>query len=244
MGFDALKERVCAANRAIGRTGLAILTWGNASEADRAAGVFAIKPSGVDYDALTPEDVVVVSIETGERIEGKLNPSSDTPTHACLYRGFASVGGIVHTHSRCATAWAQAKRTIPCLGTTHADRFYGSVPCTRELSEAEVKGDYELHTGKAIVDHFKKYGIVPARMPAALVAGHGPFVWGADAADAVTCGVTLEAIAEMAWRTLSLAPNQAPIEDVLLDKHFLRKHGADAYYGQGNGIRRSPPGSG
>jgi L-ribulose-5-phosphate 4-epimerase len=223
---------VCEANREISRTGLALLTWGNASEADRDAGVFAIKPSGVAYDALSPEDIVVVSIETGEKVEGDMNPSSDSVSHAELYRAFKSVGGIVHTHSTCATAWAQAHKGIPCFGTTHADHFYGEVPCTRLLTREEVGGAYELNTGKVIVEHFTQHGLDPDQMPAVLVASHAPFVWGANAAAAVTCGVTLEEVARMALKTCSLAPNLPAIDDYLLDKHFLRKHGTDAYYGQ------------
>ncbi len=232
MSHVDLKTRVCEANREISRTGLALLTWGNASEADRDAGVFAIKPSGVAYDALSPEDIVLVSIETGEKVEGDMNPSSDSASHAELYRAFKSVGGIVHTHSTCATAWAQAHRGIPCFGTTHADHFYGEVPCTRLLTREEVGGAYELNTGKVIVEHFTQHGLDPVQMPAVLVASHAPFVWGANAAAAVTCGVTLEEVARMALKTCNLAPNVPAIDDYLLDKHFLRKHGTDAYYGQ------------
>ena len=232
MSHVDLKTRVCEANREISRTGLALLTWGNASEADRDAGVFAIKPSGVAYDALSPEDIVVVSIETGEKVEGDMNPSSDSVSHAEIYRAFTSVGGVVHTHSTCATAWAQAHRGIPCLGTTHADHFYGEVPCTRLLTREEVGGAYELNTGKVIVEHFTQHGLDPVQMPAVLVASHAPFVWGANAAAAVTCGVTLEEVARMALKTCNLAPNVPAIDDYLLDKHFLRKHGTDAYYGQ------------
>jgi L-ribulose-5-phosphate 4-epimerase len=232
MGFEILKERVCAANKEIGRTELAILTWGNASEVDRVAGVFAIKPSGVDYGALTPDDIVIVSLETGEKVEGELNPSSDTPSHWHLYRVFPDIGGIVHTHSAKATAWAQAKRNIPAFGTTHADYFYGPVPCTRELTREEVEAEYELNTGKVIEEHFVQNGIEPLQMPAVLVACHGPFVWGADAAKAVECGITLEEVAGMALNSLALNPALAAMEPYLLDKHFLRKHGATAYYGQ------------
>ncbi|NQU41631.1 MAG: L-ribulose-5-phosphate 4-epimerase AraD [Lentisphaerae bacterium] len=232
MGYEALKQRVCEANKAISRAGLAILTWGNASEVDRAAGLFAIKPSGVDYDVLTPDDIVLVSVESGERVEGELSPSSDSATHAELYRCFAGVGGIVHTHSCAATAWAQARRGIPCLGTTHADHFYGEVPCTRALTREEVEGAYELNTGKVIVAHFEKHGLDAAQMPAVLVACHGPFVWGTNAAAAVTSGITLEEVARMAQLTFELAPEVGPVDDHLLDKHFLRKHGAEAYYGQ------------
>lgn len=232
MKYDALKARVCAANKEISRTGLAILTWGNASEVDRAAGVFAIKPSGVDYNSLTPDDIVIVSLETGEKVEGALNPSSDTPTHWWLFRSFPSLGGIVHTHSAQATAWAQAMRDIPTFGTTHADYFYGDVPCTRELTKEEVSTDYELNTGKVIVEHFKKNKIDSAQIPAVLVASHAPFVWGKNAAKAVENGIVLEAVAGMAFNSLALNPSLQAVPQYLLDKHFLRKHGATAYYGQ------------
>lgn len=233
MGFDELKNRVCAANREISRTGLAILTWGNASEVDREAGVFAIKPSGVDYAELTPADIVIVSLETCEKIEGKLNPSSDTPTHWWLFKSFPTLGGIVHTHSAKATAWAQAKRGIPVFGTTHADYFYGEVPCARELTSDEIAADYELNTGKVIVEHFQKNKIDPAQMPGVLVAGHGSFVWGKGAAHAVENGIILEEVAGMAMNSLALNPALCAVSDYLLDKHFLRKHGDGAYYGQG-----------
>lgn len=232
MGYDVLKQRVCAANKEISRVQLAMLTWGNASEVDREAGVFAIKPSGVDYDRLTPEDIVIVSLETGEKLEGRLNPSSDTPAHWWLFRSFAGIGGIVHTHSARATAWAQAKRGIPTFGTTHADYFYGDVPCARELTPQEVENDYELNTGKVIVEHFQRNSIDPAQMPAVLVASHAPFVWGKDAARAVETGVVLEAVAGMAMNSLALNPSLSAVPDYLLDKHFLRKHGANACYGQ------------
>lgn len=230
--FDELKNRVCEANREICRCGLAVLTWGNASEADREEGVFAIKPSGVDYADLNPNDIVIVSLETGEKVDGELTPSSDTPTHLHLYRSFPTIGGIVHTHSPKATAWAQAERSIPCFGTTHADHFYGPVPCTRELTKAEVESDYELNTGRVIAEHFKEQGLNPDQIPAVLVAGHAPFVWGRDVAAAVKCGITLEEVAGMASASLALRPGLAPVKPYLLDKHFLRKHGENAYYGQ------------
>ncbi len=234
MGYDALKTRVCAANKEISRTGLAILTWGNASEVDREAGVFAIKPSGVDYDNLTPDDVVICSLETGEKIEGTLNPSSDTPTHWWLFKSFPTLGGIVHTHSAQATAWAQAKKKVPTFGTTHSDYFYGDVPCTRELTNEEVAGDYELNTGRVIVEHFEQNEIDPAQMPAVLVSSHAPFVWGKNAAQAVENGIVLEEVAGMAMSSLALNPVLEAVPRYLLDKHFLRKHGAGAYYGQGD----------
>jgi len=232
MNYDELKARVCTANRKIGRAGLAVLTWGNASEADRDAGVFAIKPSGVNYEKLIPNDIVIVSLETGEKVEGKMNPSSDTPTHWHLYRVFPTIGGIVHTHSAGATAWAQAKKSIPILGTTHADFFYGPVPCTRELTQEEVTEEYELNTGKVIEEHFVLHGINPLQMPAVLVACHGPFVWGADAAHAVECGIALEEVAGMALNTLRVNPGLRTVEQYLINKHFFRKHGENAYYGQ------------
>ncbi len=233
MNYSELRERVCAANKEISRVQLAILTWGNASEVDREAGVFAIKPSGMDYDNLTPADIVIASLETGEKVEGKLNPSSDTPTHWWLFKSFPSLGGIVHTHSAKATAWAQAKHGIPTLGTTHADYFYGEVPCTRVLTHEEIANDYELNTGKVIVEHFQKNRIDPAQMPAVLVSSHAPFVWGSSAAKAVENGIVLEEVAGMALNSLALNPALTAVPQVLLDKHFLRKHGATAYYGQG-----------
>jgi L-ribulose-5-phosphate 4-epimerase len=235
MSFDMLKKRVCAANKEIRRSGLAILTWGNASEVDRAAGVFAIKPSGVDYDSLTPDDIVIVSLETGEKVEGDLRPSSDTPTHWQLFKSFPSVRGIVHTHSAKATSWAQAQRGIPVFGTTHADYFYGEIPCTRELTQEEVEEDYELNTGKVIVEHFRHGRLDPVQMPGVLVAGHGPFVWGGNAAHAVENGIILEEVAAMAMDSLALNPALKAVPQYLLDKHFMRKHGANAYYGQGGG---------
>jgi L-ribulose-5-phosphate 4-epimerase len=233
MSTEDLRARVCAANREISRVQLAILTFGNASEVDREAGVFAIKPSGVDYDAMGPDDVPVVSLETGEKIEGALNPSSDTATHWHLYRAFPSIGGmIVHTHSPCATAWAQAQREIPCLGTTHADTFYGAVPCTRPLTQEEVESDYELNTGKVIEEHFGSCGLDPDEIPGVLVSAHAPFTWGKDAMTAVTNGQILEAIARMAATTMAINPQVVAVDQYLLDKHYLRKHGKNAYYGQ------------
>ncbi len=232
MSYEALKKRVCAANKEISRIQLAILTFGNASEVDREAGVFAIKPSGVDYDEMTPDDIPIVSLETGEKIEGTMNPSSDTATHWQLYRAFPDIGGIAHTHSPCATAWAQAQREIPCLGTTHADSFYGSVPCTRPLAQAEIESDYELNTGKVIQAHFLSHGLNPAEIPGVLVSAHAPFTWGTDAMQAVTNGQILEEVAKMAATTFAINPDATAVDQYLLDKHYLRKHGADAYYGQ------------
>jgi L-ribulose-5-phosphate 4-epimerase len=232
MLYQALQERVCVANREIERIRLAILTWGNASECDREAGVFAIKPSGVAYAGLVPDDVAVVSLETGSQVAGRLAPSSDTATHWQLYRAFPEIGGVVHTHSPCATAWAQARRDIPCYGTTHADTFHGPVPCTRPLTQAEVESAYELNTGRVIAAHFADNGLCPLEIPGVLVASHGPFAWGGDAMQAVTNGQILEAVAGMAAATLALNAHADAVDQFLLDKHFARKHGAQAYYGQ------------
>ena len=232
MEHRELRERVCAANKEINRIRLAILTWGNASEVDRAAGLFAIKPSGVDYDDLTPGDIPLVSLETGKQVAGELNPSSDTATHWHLYRVFETVGGIVHTHSPYGTAWAQARRSIECMGTTHADTFYGAIPCTRQLSRAEIETDYELNTGKVIEEHFANHDINPDAMPGALIACHAPFTWAANAAQAVINARILEEVAKMAAMTLAVDPLTPPVAQDLLDKHHSRKHGTDAYYGQ------------
>jgi L-ribulose-5-phosphate 4-epimerase len=231
-GHPDLRERVFEANREIVRAGLVILTFGNVSGIDRAAGVMAIKPSGVPYDALGPDSIVLVDVESGATLEGEYRPSSDTPTHLSLYRRFASVGGIVHTHSLHATAWAQARRAIPCLGTTHADQFHGPVPVTRALAHDEIRGEYEACTGDAIIETLDRLGLDPLEMPAALVASHGPFAWGADTVLAVENAIALEAVAAMALHTLILESAAEAIDDELLERHFLRKHGADAYYGQ------------
>lgn len=230
--FEELRERVVAANLALVDAGLVELTFGNASAADRAAGVVAIKPSGVAYDALRPEDVPVVDLASGELVAGTQRPSSDTPTHLVLYRAFAGAGGIVHTHSPFATAWAQALRELPCFGTTHADHFHGPVPLTRHLTAAEIEGDYEERTGAVIVELFTQRGLDPLDVPAALVASHGPFAWGAGVEDAVENAIALEAVAASAFRSLALAPGLEGIPEELLEKHFARKHGAAAYYGQ------------
>jgi L-ribulose-5-phosphate 4-epimerase len=232
MPYEELKNRVHRANLALVEAGLVVLTWGNASGADRQAGVMAIKPSGVAYDKLRPDDVVVLSIETGQVVEGAARPSSDTPTHLHLYREFASVGGIAHTHSTYGTSFAQALREIPCLGTTHADNFYGAIPVTRALTPDEIGRDYELNTGKVIVECFRDGGIDPGNVPGVLVAGHAPFTWGPTPEKAVENAIVLEFSARMALNALLLNPRLSPIPQALLDKHFLRKHGAEAYYGQ------------
>jgi len=228
--LERLKEQVCRGNLRVVREGLVILTWGNVSGIDREQALVVIKPSGVAYDEMTPDHMVVVSLGSGEVVEGTFRPSSDTPTHLELYRAFKGIGGIVHTHSLYATAWAQAQQEIPVLGTTHADHFCGPVPCTRFMTKEEIESDYELNTGRVIVERFA--GLDPLHIPAVLVAGHGPFTWGASVEEAVENALVLEYVARMASETLRVNPAARPIEDVLLDKHFLRKHGPTAYYGQ------------
>ncbi len=213
------------------KVGLVDLTFGNVSILDRERGVIAIKPSGVDYNKLTLEDIVLIDGD-GKKIDGKLRPSSDTPTHVRLFRGFVGMRAVVHTHSRHAVSFAQAGMAIPCLGTTHADYFYGEVPVTRPMKEAEIKGMYEWETGNVIVERFKELGLDPVDVPAVLVHGHGPFVWGPSGAKAVENAFALEIVAEMALKALQINPQARPIGRNLLNKHFLRKHGADAYYGQ------------
>ena len=232
MKYQALKERVHRANLALVEAGLVVLTWGNASGADREAGVMAIKPSGVPYNRLGVDDVVVLSIETGDVMEGSARPSSDTPTHLHLYREFPTIAGVVHTHSICGTCFAQASREIPCSGTTQADHFYGPVPVTRAMTDAEIKQDYELNTGRVIVERFKKHGIDPEQVPGVLVASHAPFAWGSTMEKAVENAIVLEFCADMALKALALSPELPKISQTLLDKHFLRKHGPKAYYGQ------------
>jgi L-ribulose-5-phosphate 4-epimerase len=229
MKFDALKETVCKCNLELARSGLVPLTWGNVSGIDRRQGVVAIKPSGVPYEQLEPQSMVVVDLD-GKVVEGTLKPSSDTATHLILYSSFEQIGGIAHSHSRHATMFAQARREIPCLGTTHADQFFGPVPVTRPMSENEVAADYEGNTGRIIVERFA--GLDAMATPAVLVAGHGPFTWGCDAADAVRNMIALEAIAEMAIGTWWIDRQAAPLESYLVEKHHRRKHGPDAYYGQ------------
>jgi L-ribulose-5-phosphate 4-epimerase len=226
---EELKKSVCDANIELQKRNLVIYSWGNVSGIDRAAGIVAIKPSGVSYEELTTDKIALVDL-AGKIVEGNLKPSSDTPTHLELYRSFNAIGGICHAHSLSATVWAQACREIPCLGTTHADYFYGAVPVTRPLTKKEIQNDYELNTGKAIVKRLSK--IDPMQMQAALVANHGPFSWGKTAGQAVEAMVILEEIATMAMRTLVLNSKQRQISKELLDKHYLRKHGEGAYYGQ------------
>lgn len=232
MRYEALRSAVCRANQALVEAGLVTLSFGNASGCDREAGVMVIKPSGVPYHTLRPEDMVVVDLDTERVVDGDLRPSSDTPTHAVLYRRFASIGGVVHTHSSFASAWAQAHRPIPALGTTHVDHFNGPVPVTRPMTADEVAGEYERLTGEVIVEALATLGADPLGMPAALVASHGPFTWGRDAGDAVDNAIALEAVAAMAHRTFALAGTVDAIGDELRLRHFSRKHGADAYYGQ------------
>ncbi|WP_400258158.1 L-ribulose-5-phosphate 4-epimerase [Serratia nevei] len=229
--LNELKRQVLAANLSLPAYGLVTFTWGNVSAIDRQSGLVVIKPSGIAYEAMTLEDLVVVDLE-GKVREGHRKPSSDTATHLALYRAFADIGGVVHTHSRNATIWAQAGQPIPALGTTHADYFYGDIPCTRPMSEAEIAGDYEWETGKVIIETFSQAGRDPQQVPGVLVYSHGPFAWGKDAADAVHNAVVLEEVAIMAMATRQLAPAIAPMQPELLDKHFLRKHGKHAYYGQ------------
>lgn len=227
--LEQIKQSVFTANRLLKESGLIVLTWGNVSQIDRESGYVVIKPSGVSYDVMKPEDMVVVDLE-GNVVEGNLNPSSDLPTHLELYKAFPEIGGITHTHSRWATIFSQAGAAIPALGTTHADAFYGTIPVTRKMTEEEIAGEYEKETGKVIVETFRD--INPNEIPAVLVHSHGPFIWGKNAMKSVENAITLEEVAMMAWNTLQLNPD-AQIQQKLLDKHFWRKHGANAYYGQG-----------
>jgi L-ribulose-5-phosphate 4-epimerase len=228
--LEKLKQDVYEANMELNARGVVIFTWGNVSGIDRTSGLVAIKPSGVDYETMTPEDMVIVDLD-GNTVEGRLKPSSDTPTHLFLYRAFPKAGGIAHTHSEFAASFAQAGLDIPALGTTHADVFFGPVPCTRSLSEAEVRGEYEKNTGAVIAETFAGRGFDPAAVPGVLVNNHGPFTWGKDAAKAVYNAVTLEKVAAMAYRTLMLDP-AASMPGYVLEKHYYRKHGKNAYYGQ------------
>ena len=228
--LEALKKEVLEANLLLPKHGLITFTWGNVSGIDRESGLVVIKPSGVSYDGMTVEDMVVVDLQ-GRVVEGKWKPSSDTPTHLALYRAFPKMGGIVHTHSRWATSFAQAGLPIPAMGTTQGDYFYGDIPCTRKMTPAEIAGEYELETGNVIIETFKD--IDPMTIPAVLVHSHGPFTWGTDAMNAVHNAVVLEEVAFMDYHALSMNPGAGRMQQELLDKHYLRKHGANAYYGQG-----------
>ena len=229
--LEELKKKVYEANMELPRRGLITYTWGNVSGIDRDTRYFVIKPSGVDYDKLRPEDMVVMDLE-GNRIEGTLNPSSDTPTHLELYKKYPEIGGVVHTHSPEATSWAQAGRDIPLYGTTHADYFYGPIPCARSLTPEEIGGEYERNTGLVIIETFEQRGLNPMHTPGVLCTNHGPFTWGKAAAEAVHNAVVLEEVARMAIRTELLNPQVQPAPDSIRDKHFFRKHGENAYYGQ------------
>lgn len=226
--LEQLKEQVLQANLDLVKHGLVIFTWGNVSTIDREKELVVIKPSGVEYDKMKPKDMVVLNLY-GQVVEGNLKPSSDTPTHLVLYRQFKNIGGVVHTHSEWATSWAQAGKGIPAIGTTHADYFYGEIPCTRKMTKEEIENEYELETGKVIIERFKDLN--PDQIPGVLVNNHGPFSWGKDAGDAVHNAVVMEEVAKMTFRSLILNPN-TEMDQKLLDKHFLRKHGKDAYYGQ------------
>lgn len=229
--LEQLKKEVCEANLDLVAKGVVIYTWGNVSGITEDRKYMVIKPSGVDYDGMSAEDMVVVDVETGERVEGKWKPSSDTATHLELYRAFPYIKGIVHTHSTNAVAFAQAGMSIPALGTTHADYFYGDIPCTRELSEKEVNEAYEVNTGKVIVEHITNAGYDPMAIPGVVVKNHGPFAWGKSPANAVYNAVVMEKVAEMDLKTLALNP-KAEMKQYILDKHYMRKHGPNAYYGQ------------
>ena len=228
--LEALKQEVLEANLLLPKYGLITFTWGNVSGIDRESGLVVIKPSGVSYDGMTAEDMVVVDLQ-GKVVEGKWKPSSDTPTHLALYRAFPGLDGIVHTHSRWATSFAQAGMPIPAMGTTQGDYFYGDIPCTRKMTPAEIAGEYELETGNVIIETFQ--GIDPMTIPAVLVHSHGPFTWGTDAMNAVHNAVVLEEVAFMDYHAMSMNPQAGRMQQELLDKHYLRKHGANAYYGQG-----------
>lgn len=228
--LEQLKQKVFKANLLLPKYNLVTFTWGNVSGVDREKGLMVIKPSGVEYDTMKPEDMVVVDLKTGEKVEGDLNPSSDTDTHVALYNAFPNIQGIVHTHSRWATVFAQSGSGIPALGTTHGDYFYGEIPCTRKMTPEEIGGKYELETGNVIIETFN--GKSPDDIPSVLVHSHGPFCWGTDPLNAVHNAVVLEELAFMAWHNLMMNPNLPPMQQELLDKHYLRKHGANAYYGQ------------
>ena len=230
--LEELKQKVFEANLLLPKYGLVVFTWGNVSGIDREKGLVVIKPSGVDYDIMKAEDMVVTDLD-GNVVDGKLKPSSDLATHLEFYKNFKDIGGVVHTHSINAVAWAQAGKDIPALGTTHGDYFYGPIPCTRLMTNEEIKDAYELNTGKVVVEEFKNRKIDPNQMPAVLVHSHGPFTWGKDPFEAVHNSVVLDTLAEMALKTVTINANVGPMQQTLLDKHFLRKHGPGAYYGQG-----------
>ena len=229
--LEELKERVFRANLDLARHNLVIFTWGNVSGIDREKGLVVIKPSGVDYDSMKASDMVVVDLKTGETVEGELNPSSDTPTHLILYRTYPDIGGIVHTHSTYATAWAQAGKDIPNIGTTHSDYYHNDIPCTGDMTEKEIKGDYELETGNVIVKRLNQGNINPMHTPGALVKNHGPFTWGKNPDNAVYNAVVMEQVAKMAYLSFAINP-ETSMNPLLVDKHFSRKHGPNAYYGQ------------
>ena len=230
--YTELKKRVSEANMLLLKYDLVKFTWGNVSEIDREKNVMAIKPSGVEYDVMTSDDMVVVDIATGKVVEGKYKPSSDTATHLELYRKYPQIGGVVHTHSRWATIFSQMKKDVPALGTTHGDYFYGSIPATRDMTREEIEGEYEANTGKVIIETFEQRGIDPKDVPSVLCASHGPFSWGTDAHNAVHNAVVLEGVSFMAWHTMMFNREIPSMDQNLLDKHYLRKHGANAYYGQ------------
>lgn len=230
--LEALKEAVLKANLELPKKNLVTYTWGNVSGIDREKGLVVIKPSGVSYEEMKASDMVVLDLQ-GNKVEGDMRPSSDTPTHIALYNQYPELGGVVHTHSRWATVWAQAGMSIPPLGTTHADYFYGAIPCTRRLTQEEIEGEYELNTGKVIIETFTKLGVNPVHVPGVVCYSHGPFAWGKNPDEAVHNAVVMEEVAMMALNTKLLNPAIGDVDSYLLDKHFLRKHGANAYYGQG-----------
>lgn len=230
--LEALKEAVLQANLELPKKNLVTYTWGNVSGIDREKGLIVIKPSGVSYEEMKASDMVVLDLQ-GNKVEGDMRPSSDTPTHIALYNQYPELGGVVHTHSRWATVWAQAGMSIPPLGTTHADYFYGAIPCTRRLTQEEIEGEYELNTGKVIIETFTNLGINPVHVPGVVCYSHGPFSWGKNPDEAVHNAVVMEEVAMMALNTKLLNPSISDVDSYLLDKHFLRKHGANAYYGQG-----------